>query len=207
MENKINAIIILGGDLKKDKRGWRTTNFGERDNFGITGDRLRVVAASFLYKRTGALIIALGGKGQLKNIPGAPAVAKILKKELIKLGVPPKSIVEENKSGSTFEQLLALNNIVIKKKLRKIALISNRYHLPRIKTIIKCYSDKITILALMLAERRLQLVSAEKVCLSYDKQKWAIVIKNAYKSKAMKRRLLLEKQGVADIKKGKYKVC
>lgn len=211
MNNKIDAIAVLGGGLKKDKRGWRTVNFDEGDNFGATGDRLRVKAGKYLYARASknnsdVLIIVLGGKGQLKNIKGAPAIAEVLKKELTELGVPSKKIIEEKKSGNTFEQLLALNNVVVKRDLRNIALISNRHHLPRVKTMIEYYADKVRRLASMLVTGRLQLVSAEKICLSYDSRKWAIAIEKAYKSKAMKRRLQLEKQGIKDIKEGRYKI-
>jgi len=97
--NKKTAIVILGGGLKKDADGrWRTTNYDESgDNFGVSGDRLRVVAANYLYKNNQEqLIIASGGKGQLKNIPGAPAVSEVLKRELIELGVPEEKIIEEN---------------------------------------------------------------------------------------------------------------
>jgi len=52
MDKIEQAIYILGGGLKKEADGkWRTTNYDEPgDNFGISGDRLRVVAAGYLYK-------------------------------------------------------------------------------------------------------------------------------------------------------------
>lgn len=211
MNNQIGAIVILGGGLKKDKNGWRTVNFDERDNFGALGDRLRVVAGKYLYARTrknnpDVFIIVLGGKGQLKNIKGAPAVAEVLKKELMGLGVPSKKIIEEKKSGNTFEQLLALNKIIAEKDLRNIMLVSNHYHLPRIKTFFKYYSNKLRFLSVMLAAGNLKLISAEKVCVDYDKDKWYKITRKAYASERMKKRMLLEKQGIKDIKEGRYKI-
>ena len=210
MNNKF-YIVILGGGLKKDKNDWRTTNFDENDNFGVLGDRLRIVAGKYLYARASknnpdVFIIVLGGKGQLKNIKGAPAVAEVLKKELIELGVPLKKIIEEKKSGSSFEQLLALNKIVIERDLRNIALISNHYHLPRVETLIECNSNRLKSLSTMLVAGNLRLVPAEKVCIFHNKDKWSVLIRKAYASEEMKERIRLEKQGIKDLKEGKYKI-
>ena len=210
MNNKF-YIVILGGGLKKDKNDWRTTNFDENDNFGVLGDRLRIVAGKYLYARASknnpdVFIIVLGGKGQLKNTKDAPAVAEVLKKELTELGVPPESILEESNSGNTFEQLLALNKIVAEKDLRSIMLVSNRYHLPRVKTMIEFFPNRLKSLSVMLAAKNLKFISAEKVCILHYKDKWYKKIKEVYASEGMKKRMQLEKQGIKDIKKRRYKI-
>lgn len=206
-----DVIVILGGNLKKNKNGWRITNFDEGDNFGVLGDRLRVVAGRYLYARASknnpdVFIIVLGGKGQLKNIKGAPDTAEVLKKELIKFGVSSKKIIEEKKSGNTFEQLLALNKIAVKRDLKNAVLISNRYHLPRVKTMIEFYSNRLKFLSVMLAAGNLKLVSAEKVCVAHNKDKWYEIIRKTYASEGMKKRMQLEKQGIKDLKEGMYKL-
>ena len=96
INNKKNIIIVLSGGLKKTKNGWRTTNFNDKgDNFGISGDRLRVVAAGFLYdNKLSQLVIVSGGKGQLKGVlPGRITLASVIKDELVRIGIPAENII------------------------------------------------------------------------------------------------------------------
>lgn len=203
--NEKTAIVILGGGLKKDANGrWRTTNYDEPgDNFGVSGDRLRVVAAGYLYKNNPKqIIIASGGKGQLKDIPDAPTVSEVLKKELMELGVPEEIIIEEKKSGNTYQQLQEIKKIIKDKGLKNISLLSNEWHLPRIKEMIETMPELKEIFNLT----KVEFLSAEKICLEYDKEAWQETIEQAYKSEGLKERIEREQKGVQDIKEGKYKI-
>jgi len=203
MDKKM-AIVILGGGLIKDKKGqWRTTNFNEKgDKFGILGDRLRVEAGNYLYKdNPESLIIASGGKGQLKGVKGAPNLSKIIKKELIELEVEEKRIIEENKSGNTWQQLQELKKIIIKKRLLLVIIISNKYHFLRVKVMIEQDRE----LKRMLDCSRIKLKTAEEILIKHEPRKWQEIIETAYKSKAMKKRIAREKKGIRQIKNGIYK--
>jgi hypothetical protein len=199
------AIVVLGGGMKKDANGrWRTTNYDEPgDNFGVSGDRLRVEAANYLYKNNQEqLIITSGGKGQFRDISDAPAVSGILKKELMELGVPEKNIIEENNSGNTYEQLKEIKKIIGEKKLKNISILSNDWHLPRIKEMLEQFEE----LKQIFDSTKLEFLSAEKICLEYDKEAWQEIIEKAYKSEGLKKRIELEQKGVQDIKEGRYKI-
>ena len=117
METKLEVIVVLGGGLFRDQNGtWRTTNFNEGDEYGKLGDRLRVVAASFLSKEHPDLkLIVSGGKGQFAEVPDCPTLAVVLKKELTDLGVSPDNIIEESTSYNTFIQLK--NSLAIIQKM------------------------------------------------------------------------------------------
>src|SRR3989338_6860764 len=98
---KYDAIVILGGLLKKKSDGtWKTGKF----------NYLRVLAGYYLYKdlikNHPVKLIVSGGKGVYENMPDVPAIATVMKQELIKLGIPEKEIVEENKTSSTYHELL-----------------------------------------------------------------------------------------------------
>lgn len=197
-----NAIVIIGGGLKKENGKWRTTNFKEGDNFAVQGDRLRVVAACHLYKDNQyLLVIALGGKGQYKDISDAPTVAEIIKSELVELGVPPENIIKEEQSGNTWQQLQELKKIIVEKKIEGVIIISNEYHLARIKAMIEKDSE----LKKMFDTAKIKLQSAEKIIIKNDPDQKK-EIENVYKSKAMRERIALEQKGVIDIKKGRYKL-
>ncbi|MFA6304898.1 MAG: YdcF family protein [Patescibacteria group bacterium] len=202
--NKTDKIIdILGGSLIQDNNGrWRTTNFNEGDNFGALGDRLRVLAASYLYQHNSkSYFLASGGKGQLKAIKSAPFISTVVKKELVALGVPTSHIATENNSNTTYEQLLELDKYVKNHKIREVEIISNEHHLPRIKYMIKTSPKLLDLRKLKL----LKLLSAEKICLQNEPRKWRSEITKAYKSEAMKIRIKVEQQGINDLKNGKYK--
>jgi len=198
----IKAIVILGGGLVKDKDNkWRTTSFEEGDEYGALGDRLRVIAGSYLYKNNPEIkIIALGGKGQLKDIPDAPTVAQVIKNELVEQGVNKKDIILNEESDTTFEQLLDLKNIIKKGGFANLIVISNQYHLPRIKAMIEYNKEPKEIFS----TKKVQFRSAEEILIMQD-HKWKAEIDEAYNSKAMKQRIALEKKGIKDIKEGKYK--
>lgn len=200
MDSSSQLIIILGGTLKKDKKGkWRTTHFDESDNFGVMGDRLRIFAGFYLYKENPlSKIIVSGGRGQLSSIKDAPTVAEVMKKELVELGVPEEKIVEEKESGNTCQQLHRIKELIVD-KTNNIWFISNQWHLARIRALIRYNSE----LSLFFTDYRL--ISAERVVLQHESKKWEKIIKEVYRSQAMRERIELEKAGIQQIKKGTYK--
>lgn len=201
---KKTALAILGGGLTKDKAGqWRTTNFGEKgDNHGTLGDSLRVRAGACLYSRNpSSFVIASGGRGQFKKVAGAPSLSAVIKKELISLGVPANKIIEENRSNNTYRQLLELQKIKRSGKVEDLVIVSNRYHLPRLKAMIK-YGPGLAILKKMF--KNIKLKSAEDILLKFHPAEWEKKIKKAYQSETMRQRVALEQQGAKQIKAGKY---
>lgn len=209
-EPKGEAIAILGGGLKKDGHKWRTTNFNEGDEFGCLGDRLRVVAGSYLYGdrekvNPNLLMIASGGRGQLENVSGAPTLAEVISAELADFGVPVEKILKENQSANTYQQLRGLDNLVLARGLTKFFIISNEYHLPRIQAMVELAPGLHNLRNLRL-NNSLFLESAEKIVLSRDRFQWEDAIKQAYETEVMKERVRLEESGVAKIRAGTYQL-
>jgi len=199
------AIIILGGGLVKDKQTdrWRTTNYDEGDNFGVQGDRLRVIAADYLFKdNPEQVIIALGGKGQLKDIPDAPTVSEVIEKELLELEVPGEKIIKEEESGNSWQQLMGMKKLINELGLEDCKIISNKFHLPRLKAMAELDSD----LKKIMDSSNIDFKSAEEILLKYNPEEWQNEIESVYKSEAMKERIKMEEKGIKDIKDGKYKL-
>lgn len=200
------AICVLSAGIKKNKRGeWVSTDLTkEDDKLGAPGGKLRVVAASYLYKENPkTIIIASGGRGwDVKDDePNRPDLSEIIKLELIEFGVPEQNIIKENKSNKTFEQLSELNKIIDCEKINETTVITSDYHLARVKAMIEydCELNK------KLANKQIKLQSAEEICLQYDRKKWQNIIKEAYESEEMKKRIEREENGVEQIKDGTYK--
>ena len=205
IKNNKKAIVILGGGLIKEVGKWRTTNFDEGDKFGALGDRLRVIAGSYLYQdNPEQIVIASGGRGQVKIGSGEPATATVIKKELEELNVPADKIVKATKSKNTCTELIELQRIVKEKKIKAIIIISNKYHLPRLKAMVE-YCSELSGLKRRLVVSELVFKSAEEIVIKHDVKIWQKIIAKAYNSQAMKERIKLEKKGVEDIKAGRYK--
>ncbi len=199
------AIFIMGGGLVNESGIWRTTNYDEGDNFGVSGDRAIVEATGLLYKEEPEVIlILLGGKGQYKEIADAPYVSAVIKKELMELGVPAQNIIEETNSVNTFQQLKNLQEILRRNPFGKVSVISNRHSLPRIQAMIE-YKDELEKLKEVFDISRLTLVSAEEILLDRQPDIWRNIIEDVYTNEAMKKRIALEEQGVRQIKDGTYK--
>lgn len=196
---KIEVLIVLGGGLVKEPNGnWRTTNFNEAgDEYGELGDRLRVVAASYLAKDNPDLkLIVSGGKGQLTEIPGCPTLSVVLKKELIELGVIKENILEESTAYNTYRQLKNSLALVKKSGFHRAGMISNEYHLPRIAALLEHIPRP---------DVGVELISAEKILLDRASGNWKQHIQEAYASEEMKKRVALEQKGIRDLREGKYK--
>ena len=114
--HKSTTIIIPGGYIVKDKsrpHGWRLSKFNEHDHFGIIGDYLRVEAAAYIYQQNpDSIIIASGGKGQLKHLKNIPTLADVMAWELVRLKVPQSKIIKETTSANSVDQLIASAKIV-----------------------------------------------------------------------------------------------
>lgn len=202
--NNKEILVVLGGGLFKNKNNkWQTDSFemGGGDLYGITNSRWRVEAAKLLFKSDGSqIIIASSGKAQFEKIPGVPFISHVIKTELVELGIPPESIVEEKKSKNTLGQLNFLAKIISDRKPTNVTIISNEWAVERIDAFIQADKKLLKIFSCF----NTTIVSAEEVLISGDSKKWKKLIEAARKSKCINNRIKMEKQGVRDIKNGIY---
>ncbi|WP_039766467.1 YdcF family protein [Caldicellulosiruptor sp. F32] len=117
---KSDAIIVLGCAV-----------YG---SFPSPFFRARLDEALRLYnKGYGRYIIVSGGKGPGENISEAEAG----KEYLVARGVPSEFILIENKSFSTYENLLFSKKLMRKYSLKSAVIVSNKFHLKRASIIAK----------------------------------------------------------------------
>jgi len=201
MQNRYNknAILVLCGNIYKHKNNtWKTVTHVSNKNFKATGDYWRIKATAIMYKKHPEyIIIASGGKGHLRNTTITPTGSEITKKELINEGVPASSIRQEKKSNNTFKQLKNINKNPFRSLCYKI-IISNKWHIPRIKTFLQYIQKKDPIYP------NVKVISAENILIK-NNPKIEKIIKNAYKNKDIKEQIKKEKQGIKDFNSKKYK--
>ena len=117
--------------------------------------------------------------------------------------MPASRIIEEDKSNTTYQQLLELQKMARKHKIKNIIIISNKYHLPRVQAMIE-YGLGLNIFKKMFDNLDIKLKSAEEILIKHESEKWGKVISKIYKDNDMIARIELEKKGVEQIKKGTY---
>ena len=202
MKNEKTAVFILGGWLTKGQDGvWRTLEGALGDNFGATNDRWRVIAAKLLYQANpDFFLIPSGGRGQLKGImPEGLTIARVIKDELVALGVPERAIWEEDKTGTTYRQLKVLIDLVKEKKLGRVLILSNRWHTPRVRAMID-HAPGLEALRSM----SIEVISAEDIMLKYEPEKWQKKINDFYSDPDLTKRMESEQKGISQIKAGTY---
>lgn len=190
--NKPEIIIILAGSLQKNAKGhWES----DTKDF----HHLRIIAGNLLHKKNpNSKIIVSGGRGILDNVlPKKQTLASILKEELTKLGVPFDKIIEEKQSNNTIQQLQQLEKMLANQRSKNIIIISNRYHIPRIQTMIEYKKIKFPA--------NTNLISAEAVLIKEASEEWEEKIKKIYQNPAMKAIIQKEKRGLRNLSAGKYK--
>ncbi|WAM30757.1 YdcF family protein [Caldicellulosiruptor naganoensis] len=117
---KSDAIIVLGCAVYGD--------------FPSPFFKARLDEALRLYnKGYGRYIIVSGGKGLGENISEAEAGKEYLSAR----GVPSEFILIENKSFSTYENLLFSKKLMNKYSLKSAVIVSNKFHLKRASIIAK----------------------------------------------------------------------
>ena len=76
-------------------------------------------------------IIASGAKGEGENVTEATEI----KEQLIRLGVKPEDIIEEDKSTNTIENLSFTKKIMQKKGFKRSIVVTNYFHIYRCSMI------------------------------------------------------------------------
>ena len=197
-----NAIVVLAASIKQDASDrWVSTGLTQADDtLGAPGGTLRVCTAAVLAKRyPGAVIIAMGGKGY--DVPRSyskdrPLLCEILWQELRGAGIPAERILLERESGTTYQQLRALSALMGKHGWIHVAVVTNRWHIPRTHAIIESKFPEL--------ESIITFVSAEDVLIADNSDEWESGIVQAYKSEWLARRMLKEEQGIRQIMDGTY---
>ena len=201
--NSQKVVVVLGGALRKDDTGrWRTVDLGQGgDNFAASNDRWRIDAVYAIWKndRSTTLVVS-GGQGQYKKETDTPAVAEVMAHELMELGVSESAIMKDVESGNTVEQLRMTAAFAKEMKLQKVVILSNEWHIPRIKEMIAHAPGLVESLTGV----EVELVAAENI-LWAESMEWQDRIKSARTDPGIMTRVALEQKGIRQIVDGTYK--
>ena len=114
-----NIIIVLGHKLNNNKMS------------NILKERLKKTLKE--YNKTKFNIIVSGGKIDNNTV----TEASVMKKWLVKNGVPKNKIISEPRSKDTEQNVKYCNNIIKKLNIKYCTIISSKYHIKKIKFFAK----------------------------------------------------------------------
>jgi uncharacterized SAM-binding protein YcdF (DUF218 family) len=116
-----DVYVVLGGGIYD--------NAPDLEGIGSpTGDSLeRLVYAYRLYRIQPLPIIVSSGKGFKYEAPEAP----VMRRYLVQMGVPEKSISMDSTSRNTYENAMEVKTLCEKLMCNKIILITSAYHMRR----------------------------------------------------------------------------
>lgn len=120
---KVDCIVVLGAGLKGETP---TLVLIERLNYTL----------EYLEDNNGTKVIVSGGQGPGETITEAEA----MKRYLIRYGVSPDIIMKEERSTSTYENMVfskALYEAEVGKSLKKVMIVTNDFHMFRSKLLAR----------------------------------------------------------------------
>ncbi len=214
---KYDVVIILCGGLYKEIDGtFHPTQYSHSDEYGMLGGFIRVDAAAALYlqkkARTFCFSTGISEKQLSKFGPVVPSEAKIYSKSFLSLiarekkinlyqNMPlvPASIILEAKSVNTTSNLQETLQISKIKQWENIAVLSSRYHIPRVRALYTLVSKQQET-----AINKVTFLSAEEVLKTNPSKKYNEEIAAAYKTVEAKKRIKHELQGLRNITDGTY---
>jgi uncharacterized SAM-binding protein YcdF (DUF218 family) len=118
-----DAIVVLSGNYFPVDGG-RTIPELDEDT------ESRCLYAWQLYRQHKRCPIVMSG-GPDPELTGRPACAQVMRDFMVKLGVDPKDVSTESRSGTTYENARETRTLLEQNHFHKIALVTSTYHLPR----------------------------------------------------------------------------
>jgi len=128
LENDNIAIVLLGGGIYE-----KAPEFNDRNALSDHA-LMRTIYAAELAKRTKFDVYATGGPGLSDN---KESEGKVMQRWLIKLGVRPSKVFSEASAKNTWENATHIRDILQKKEIKRIILVTTAWHMPRAVHVFK----------------------------------------------------------------------
>jgi len=117
------ALVLLGGGVYE-----QAPEYGGQDSLH-TSALLRTFYASKLAKETKLDVYATGGKPLQKEQKDAEGT--VMKRVLVAWGLSPEHVFAENLANNTWENATRIRDILQKKGIHTVVLVTSAWHMPR----------------------------------------------------------------------------
>jgi len=122
------AIVLLGAGIYE-----QAPEFSGRNALSDHA-LMRTIYAADIAKKTELEVYTTGGAGLSGN---KEPEAKVMQRWLIKLGVAPGKIFREDSAKTTWENAAHIQQVLQKKGIKKIILVTTAWHMPRAVHLFK----------------------------------------------------------------------
>lgn len=212
-----DAVVILSADIVEAPErtiGYKSGSYADLDVRDLlSGAKARVIAGAEASKYfQDAEIVTDTRDRDLSR--GRPTHAAVYADELRRLGVDQSRIVMEEESVNTIEELIETIKMAEQRNWKEVALISNDYHVPRIRELYARLEDFAqahdtefwnAYTAFQIGNRSLQVVSAEDI-LPVRNPRYSRLIQEVHSLPEYGARVRAEQKGIEDLRNNKYKI-
>jgi hypothetical protein len=209
------AIVVLGCNIRQIETGFSPSTYADNDGYGMLAGHMNVLAAALLWAEgaSDTFVFSTGTSAKTKAAFGedAPTEADVYSKAFLEQiallrqeqpalgGRPDPAIVLEDTSVNTFTNLTETFGIVLQKNWTDIAILSARYHIPRVAALNDMIQAKQP-----LADVAIDFIMSEDVVIDQLPGLYDQDIDEAYASEWGKKRLAAEENGLKDMREGRY---
>lgn len=208
--------------LRPHTKGYRSLAYSDLSEHGmVTGGRTRVIAGAEVAKIFPEIPVVTDSFNRFDS--NEPTMASVITHELGKRGVNPDRIIQQTKSFSTITQLVETVRLAQELDLKRLAIITNDYHLPRVGAMwerlntieIKDPDGSVDtdrtdefrerVDAFSKAERRVAFVGAESI-MRVMHPRYGEYIERVQASDEYQKTVADEARGVRDLQVGTYRL-
>lgn len=212
-ENQFDVIAVQSAGLRRlDDGTYRTTLYTDRDDFGMLGGFVRVLAAEELFWQKPDLPFVFCNGKSAKQIakfgPNVPTDAEIHEEQFVQdilrdqrhtLTTPQPTTFLENTSVNTVASIVNLFDMSKEHGWQTMGLISSDYHIPRIQALCE-----LIFAQLQSRPVTLTFLSAERLLKERRPGVYDTEIDTAYATPDALERIKNEQNGCQDIAAGRY---
>jgi hypothetical protein len=209
-----DAIVILGLNIVPVGDSYAPTSYKDHDEYGMLAGEMNVIATIHLFAQQQADIFVFSTGTSQKTIaafgPDVPTEAEVYSQDFMTrlkryrathpelAGHPDPTIILENRSVNTYTNIMEVFTIIEQQEWRHVAIMSARYHVPRVKALCELIQKTYPQTA------NLEFITSEDVALRAEPGIHDEAITAAYNGYQGKKRLAHEAQGREDIEQGRY---
>jgi hypothetical protein len=209
------AIIVLGCNITPTATGFKPTTYADHDEYGMLAGQMNVIAATLLWAEgaSNTFVFSTGISAKTKaafgdDVPTEAAVysqdflerLRAMRKEQPELATRPDPvIILEDRSANTFANLTESFAIIRDKGWNDVAIMSARYHIPRVAALSDMIQEKQPLDGVSIDFIQSEDVIVDQLPGMYDQD-----IEEAYNSEWGQKRLAIEANGLKDMQDGTY---
>lgn len=209
------AIIVLGCNITPTATGFAPTTYADHDEYGMLAGEMNVIAATLLWAEGAAttFVFSTGTSAKTKAAYGndAPSEASVYSADFTariagmraddpELAARPEPVLMlEDRSVNTFTNLVESFSIIQAKGWKDVAIMSARYHIPRVAALNDMIQQKQALDGVHIDFIVSEDVVEDQLPGLYDQD-----IEEAYASEWGQKRLAIEANGLKDMQEGRY---